>query len=306
MAAGGPRLPPAVAEMLRAAGALAARSQYRRLLWVSDLPVPEELLALRGAARKKLLRAVTTEPRRAKTATAATGKAGHDESPAVVLPPYDMTRSEKLRLALIGGIGQGLLAAGDVVLALVSRSPRAWPESLTVTQVGAGFEEEALAHGLEWELGPPQVVEAVLQLAVEVGALGWEGRPVGALFVLGGAEEVMGLSRQLGLNPFHGYSEGERNLLDPRVREAVHAFATLDGAMVVRDDGVVLAAGRYLDVHPEGVSVPLGLGARHMAAAAITAATKATAFAVSQTSGTVRIFRQGRQVMLLNPSRRRI
>ena len=109
MAAGGPRLPPAVAEMLRATGALAGRSQYRRLLWVSDLAVPEELLGLRGPVRKKLIRAVTAEPRRRKEAAA--GEAPDElGSPSLVLPPYDMTRSEKLRLALIGAIAKGLLS----------------------------------------------------------------------------------------------------------------------------------------------------------------------------------------------------
>jgi DNA integrity scanning protein DisA with diadenylate cyclase activity len=129
---------------------------------------------------------------------------------------------------------------------------------------------------------------------------------VGALFVLGDATAVMERSRQLGINPFYGYSERERNLLDPEVREAVRAFTTLDGAMVIRDDGVVLAAGRYLEVTEEDVKVQLGLAARHMAAAGITAATRATAFAVSQTTGVVRIFRNGHQTMKLAPARRRI
>ena len=56
------------------------------------------------------------------------------------------------------------------------------------------------------------------------------------------------------------------------MRHALHAFAVLDGAFIVREDGVVVAAGRYLNFdEDEEVDVPLGLGARHMAAAGISA-----------------------------------
>ena len=282
---------------MRAAGAMAGKSYFRRLIFISDLPLPEELASLRGAGRKKLMRVVTEKSHRE--------HADDTGPPTILIPTYDMSRPEKMRLALLGGLAHGLLSVGNLALGLVARQPRAYPDSLLITQVGAGLGEEALTHGTELKLGRPEVVEAVLQLAVEVGAEGWEGHPVGALFVLGDAAAVMQHSRQLGLNPFYGYSERERNLLDPAVREAVRAFATLDGAIIIRDDGVVMAAGRYLEIHND-VTVPLGLGARHMAAAGITASTASTAFAVSQTSGVVRIFRAGKQSLQFNPARRRI
>ena len=293
---GTPRPTPAIAELLRAAGTMAGKSYFRRLLYITDLPLPESLTSLRGAGRKKLVRVVTDGSK----------KSSRDADVATItIPTYDLSRPEKLRLALLGGLAHDLLSVGNLALALVAQQPRRWPDALMVTQVGAGLGEEALTHGTNLELGRPEVVEAVLQLAVAVGAEGWEGHPVGALFVLGDAAAVMQHSRQLGLNPFYGYSERERNLLDPAVREAVRAFATLDGAIIIRDDGVVMAAGRYLEIH-EGVSVPLGLGARHMAAAGITAATGSTSFAVSQTSGVVRVFRGGKQSLQFNPARRRI
>jgi len=52
--------------------------------------------------------------------------------------------------------------------------------------------------------------------------------------------------------------------------KAIKNFAVLDGAFVIREDGVVLAAGRYLQVGEGNVELPLGLGARHAAAAAMT------------------------------------
>jgi DNA integrity scanning protein DisA with diadenylate cyclase activity len=68
---------------------------------------------------------------------------------------------------------------------------------------------------------------------------------------------------------------------------------------------VVEAAGRYLQFAPLDVEVPLGLGARHVAAALATAATDAIAVVVSQATGKVRVFRHGAVVLELTPSRRR-
>jgi DNA integrity scanning protein DisA with diadenylate cyclase activity len=149
------------------------------------------------------------------------------------------------------------------------------------------------------------VLDALIDLAVTVGVEGWEGRPVGALFVVGDSSAVMENSRPLSLNPFQGYSEDERNLMNPEVRHALRAFAVLDGAFVLREDGVVLAAGRYLNFEEKDVRVPLGLGARHMAAAGISRDTDAIAIVVSQTSGAVRVFRHGRAVLELAPRIRR-
>ena len=74
------------------------------------------------------------------------------------------------------------------------------------------------------------------------------------------------------INPFHGYPESERNILDPRLEETIKEFSAIDGAFIVRGDGVILAAGRYLA--PRGKldpPLPHGLGTRHEAAASITA-----------------------------------
>jgi diadenylate cyclase len=150
------------------------------------------------------------------------------------------------------------------------------------------------------------VFDSLFDLAVRIGVEGWEGRPVGALFVVGDSSSVMEKSRQLTLNPFQGYSEDERNIMNPDVRHALHAFAVLDGAFVMREDGVVLAAGRYLNFDDrKDVEVPLGLGARHMAAAGISRDSTAIAIVVSQTSGSVRVFRNGKVALELAPRVRR-
>jgi diadenylate cyclase len=113
-------------------------------------------------------------------------------------------------------------------------------------------------------------------------------------------------SRQLILNPFQGISEAERNALDPPIRDAVKTFSALDGAFVVREDGVVLAAGRYLLTMSRDVKLPMGLGARHSAAASITTETKSIGITVSQTTGRVRVFKQGEIVLELRQKMRRV
>jgi DNA integrity scanning protein DisA with diadenylate cyclase activity len=113
-------------------------------------------------------------------------------------------------------------------------------------------------------------------------------------------------SRQLTLNPFAGMSEADRNCLDPAIRDAIKTFAVLDGAFVIREDGVVLAAGRYLQVVSSQVKLPIGLGARHSAAAAVTTETKAVAITVSQTTGTVRFFKGGEIALELHQTARRV
>ena len=226
--------------------------------------------------------------------------------PSVVIPAFQLSRAERVKLALVEAAAHDLIVPGSLVLALTGLDPLGPIDSLTLLRVGAATGEEvALGRGLGRFSGAPEVMEAVLDLALSVGAEGWEGHPIGALFTLGAAPQVMARSRQLALNPFLGYPERQRNLLDPAVREAVRPFITLDGAFVVRDDGVVVAAGRYLIFEDRRVDVPLGLGARHMAAAGASAATGATAIAVSQTSGAVRVFRNGAVALELNPTRRR-
>ena len=105
-------------------------------------------------------------------------------------------------------------------------------------------------------------------------------------------------------DPFRGYSAKERQIRDPRVRESVKEIAQLDGAFVISADGVVQSAGRHLDAPAGGITLSKGLGARHWAAAAMSKATKAIAIAVSESTGTVRIFQDGKVVLRIEPMHR--
>ena len=50
-----------------------------------------------------------------------------------------------------------------------------------------------------------------------------------------------------------------------------------------------------------GITVSKGLGSRHWAAAAISKVTKAISIAVSQSTGTVRLFQDGKVVLRIEP-----
>ncbi|MDZ4696823.1 MAG: diadenylate cyclase [Deltaproteobacteria bacterium] len=284
-------------EVMKAAIALACKRPFDHLLYIGDMPLAEELFRGRSAARKKLRQAVVSLAQRDVVSAM--------EIPVIPLPQFDLGRREKLKLAVVSGIARGHFAEGETIIALSASRPTSLPDSILFVRVGAEDDEAGAFHFLQAGGVMPEVLEALIDLAVTVGVEGWEGRPVGALFVMGDSNRVMEKSRALSLNPFQGYSEDERNLLNPEVRRALRAFAVLDGAFVMREDGVVLSAGRYLNFAEKDVRVPLGLGARHMAAAGISMDTDAIVVAVSQTSGAVRVFRKGRRVLELAPRSRR-
>ena len=104
-------------------------------------------------------------------------------------------------------------------------------------------------------------------------------------------------SKPAGFDPVRGYKVKERDLFDPRVREGIKEVAQLDGAFVISLDGTVAASCRLLDTSTAMITLSKGLGSRHWAAAAVSRTTNAVAIAVSQSSGTVRIFVNGEVVL---------
>ena len=146
----------------------------------------------------------------------------------------------------------------------------------------------------------PEVVESLIELAVEIAREGREGRRVGTLFTLGDEAAVLARSRSLILDPLEGHAESLRHIGDPNLRGTIKELAQLDGAFVVSSSGVVVSACRYLDAAASPVDVPLGLGSRHIAAAHISSATDAVGIVVSE-SGVVRLFCHGGLIVEIVP-----
>ncbi|AFL96233.1 hypothetical protein CL1_2040 [Thermococcus cleftensis] len=143
------------------------------------------------------------------------------------------------------------------------------------------------------------VLQRLLEIAIELSVEGREGTPVGTIFVIGDTRRVLRHSHQLIPNPFKGHKV---NVLDRNSKEIIKEFAQLDGAFLVREDGRIVAAGRYLEIEPKVIDLmlPPGLGSRHIAAAGITKLTKAMAISLSE-SGTIRIFKNGLMLLEYNP-----
>ncbi|HIN94418.1 MAG TPA: hypothetical protein EYN03_02145, partial [Planctomycetes bacterium] len=140
--------------------------------------------------------------------------------------------------------------------------------------------------------------------AVDIGREGREGKPVGTMFVVGDTRKVLPHSHSAGFDPVRGYNRSERDLHDPRVREAMKELAQLDGAFIVTANGTVDKACRLLDAPHANLTLSKGLGARHWAGAAISKQTNAIAVVVSESNGTVRLFHNGEVILRVEPFRR--
>ncbi|MDB5353337.1 MAG: hypothetical protein JWN86_4584 [Planctomycetota bacterium] len=225
----------------------------------------------------------------------------------VRVPDIPMTRIGQVKVGILVAGAEQLVCSGDRVVCLTGLDGSGTIDTVLVLDLGTEVEMFA---GSAADLLPPDVkptvFERLLTLASELGLEGREGKPVGTLFILGDSDRVLTQSRQLVMNPFHGYPEEERNVLDPRLEETIKEFSAIDGAFLVRGDGVLLSAGRYLNPQSYPAEpLPQGLGARHEAAAGITVVTDAIALSVSQSTGTVSIFKSGKLVTDIQKPRSR-
>src|SRR6266849_1094779 len=141
----------------------------------------------------------------------------------------------------------------------------------------------------------PDVLESLIGLAVEIAREGREGRRVGTLFTLGDESAVLAKSRPLILDPLSGHPESSLHVANLNLRGTIKELSQLDGGFVVSHDGIFLSACRYLDAVATEVDVPLGLGSRHIAAANMSAVTKAVGIVVSESS-VVRLFCHGKLI----------
>ena len=224
------------------------------------------------------------------------------ELPLVVLQHEPQTRQTQLSQALLEAIADDLLASGDSVVCLYSLFERHGVDSLSVVSLAdhlARLTSRDLRR-LDTQV-PLETLRQVVDLAVAIGREGREGKKVGALFAVGDHQRVMELSHEQVHDPFRGYARKDCLIRNPRVQESVKEIAQMDGAFVVAADGLMLGAGRNLNAPAEGLTLSKGLGARHWAAAAMSKVTDAILVAVSESTGTVRVFQNGRVVLRIEP-----
>ena len=275
--------------MLDAAWAVAEKSNLRALLlYVDGLATLEELDNIDFEGPLQVILVARSDE--------AYAKAQEYSKKVVRVPPVNLTRTGQIKLAVMLSFSQRLLQAKDRFVFLSGLSEGEL-DTMMLMEVG---QEHEMFQSVDQ---PPltehirrAVFERVFNLALELAAEGREGKPVGAIFVLGDSVQVKANSRQMIMNPFRGYSDSECNILDNNITETIKEFSTIDGAFVIKGAGTIVSAGTYLLPKLVAEELPQGLGARHAAAAAITAATKSIAITISESTGTVRIWRKGRLI----------
>jgi diadenylate cyclase len=268
-----------VAEEVKARAVLLHLDAVGSLHFIEDLPSPVQLILVTSSKLEG-------------------GGAPVPLSHVLQVPFSTLNRGDQVDLALLFAVSRGLLVRGDTVVSLSGVPSSGYLDTLLVIDVGREFPT-VFAKPSATPLGDvePQVLEKVLQIATELAREGREGRPVGTTFVLGDYSRVVQYCRQMVINPFRGYADEEKSILDPSLEETVKEFSTIDGAFIVRGDGVIMSAGTFLRPERAAPNLASGLGARHAAAAAITLSTASLCVVVSQSTGSVSLFKGGGLVM---------
>lgn len=231
-------------------------------------------------------------------------RAADAELESMRVPAFDLTRMGQIKMATLLAFSQGLLNTGEVFVFLSGVAGRE-VDTMVVMRVGEEYE-------LFQSVGQPRltehirrpVFEKVLRLAMELAHEGREGKPVGTLFVVGDHRNVEKYCTPGRINPFKGYTEKERNVLDETLDESIKEIAKLDGAFIIKGNGVIVSACVTLRPTIAGERLAQGLGSRHAAASAITATTNSVAISLSESTGDVRVWRRGSMITEIEKSPR--
>ena len=233
------------------------------------------------------------------------GEDGSSFTDTIQVRSFSSQRMAQMRSAILVALTRGLISFNDRICCVGGITGSNQFDTIVVAEIEREFQ--TLLSGPATDLLPedvkPEVLERVLAVATELAVEGREGRPVGCLFVVGDTVKVLEYTKPLVLNPFYGYKEEDRNILNPFMDETIKEFSSIDGAFVIRGDGVVEAAGSLVQASGNSVTLPSGLGSRHAAAAAVSVAANCISIAVSSSTGQVTLFRRG--VMLPLTEKRR-
>jgi len=227
-----------------------------------------------------------------------------DEIDLVPILHEPQTRSMQVSQVLLEAIADEILQSGDSIVAVYSSYDNDRCDTISAIELSeqlAKLTSRDLQR-LETQV-PLDTLRQVVDLACEIGREGREGKSVGTIFVVGNHRKVLNLSQEQVHDPFRGgaYPKEERMVRNPRVRESIKELAQVDGAFIISSDGIVHGFGRHLRASADGLALSKGLGSRHWAAAEVSKATEAVAVAVSESTGTVRIFQDGKVVLHIEP-----
>lgn len=146
-----------------------------------------------------------------------------------------------------------------------------------------------------------EVFRILFHCAIELGRGGREQKKVGTSIVIGDAEKVMTMSRPLGINAFEGRNPEQRMVQSKGNAENIKNLALLDGAFVINGSGFIHASSRQLLADTSNIRLPEGYGTRHVSVAAMTQVTNSVGIVVSESGGTVTLFKGGTIVKQFAP-----
>lgn len=275
---------------------LATATDADALLVLLESPTNWDQLKKRAGAEKLLIAADREEQ---------VAGAADFGLPSVLLDMSDSPVYEKLTQALLECVADDILAPGSQVVAVYSGFEQGRMDSVSFLRLDEHLGRLTARDLRQLETRVPlDTLKTVVDLAIEIGREGREGKRVGTMFIVGDTRKVLAESATSGFDPIRGYARKDRNLFDRRVREGTKEIAQLDGAFIVSADGTIEKACQIVDTSVASITLTKGLGARHWAGAAISRKTKAIAVVVSESNGTVRIFQNGEVMLRVEPMRR--
>jgi len=282
--------------LIRSARRLADTLELKAIILVSDLPYDFVQIRKQLGSRAFIVASHVPDVQQSVL---------EDEVTLVPLMQEPQTRQMQVSQSLLEAIADDLLEAGASVAVLYTGYDREQIDTISVINLAEHLRKLTSRdlQRLETQV-PLPTLRRTVDLAVEIGREGREGKPIGTMFVVGNHRKVLEMSHEQVHDPFRGYAKKERMISNPRVRESIKELSSIDGAFVVTADGAVAAAGRILDAPAQDLTLSKGLGSRHWAAAAISKATDAVAITVSESTGTVRLFQNGVVVLRIEPMER--
>lgn len=219
----------------------------------------------------------------------------------VQIPENPVGRMDQVALAVIIAVMEGSIEVDESMVCLIGVAGSKRLDNMLIVNPQRDFEWFSKRSISKDDTLPiSQEFARLIEIALKFASEGREGKPIGTVFILGDLEELELLSRPLILNPLKGHAKKHRSIHDSDFIETMRELSALDGGFIIDRNGVVEAAGVYLDAPvTNNVKIPKGLGSRHLAAAAATALTKSLAIVISESSGTVSVFWEGARVLSL-------
>lgn len=204
---------------------------------------------------------------------------------------------KKIQIAIAGAMQKGYIVNEDLVVFIDTSGSES--ENSIITMRASPLIDGGIYSILSCSVEiDPLVINAALKIATQLGKKGREGKPVGITFIIGDSGDVLRHSTQITYNPFEGsYVE----ISDKVVTSMVKEYSRLDGAFVISGKGKIVAAARYLESGKDDITLPQGLGARHMSAAWMSKITNAIALVLSESDNMIRIFANGSLILEIDP-----